>query len=233
MGMANGRVRSLWILCVAFGAGVIAFVVWFGGVIPTQTCDGAQPPGGALMAYQLSRTPAEIEAVFGREGDPCRPGMIAAMDRANRVDLIGFIATYNAFLAFFFLALLRAGAGNIARAGLVAVLATALFDGLETATQLYITGSLPGSGMALMLLTIGSRGKFLGLAFVSLCAGAAMIGRGRSLGRVVGAVTILGAVLVVVGLASPAARPALSAGSAIAWTLLLLYAIAAALREKA
>jgi hypothetical protein len=126
--MTKDRSRRLWML---FGGGVIAFAVWFGGVIPATTCSGARPAGGsALLAYQLSRTPADIEAVFGGAGDPCRAAMIAAMDRANAVDLAGFIATYGAFLAFFFLALGQMGA--VARAGLAAVGTALACDVLET-----------------------------------------------------------------------------------------------------
>ena len=214
-----------------FGAGVIAFVVWFGGVIPTRTCSGALPAGvSALLVYQLARTPADIEAVFGPAGDPCRAAMIAAMDRANTVDLAGFIGTYSAFLACFFLALLRAGAGGVARLGLAAVVAALAFDVLETATQLHITATLPGSAVALTLLAIGSRGKFLGLAVVCLCAGAAMIARGRSVARLAGAACLAGGLLVVAGLASAPLLPALSAGNAVAWLLILLYAAAGARR---
>src|SRR4030095_1710442 len=67
------RTKALWILCVLFGAGVLVFARWFGGVIPTTTCSGPLPAAvSALMAYQLSRTPADSEAVFGRADDPCR-----------------------------------------------------------------------------------------------------------------------------------------------------------------
>lgn len=229
--MAQTRARPWWVLCVLCGAGVIAFVVWFGGVIPTRTCTGALPQGvSALLAYQLARSPADIEAVFGPPNDPCRTWMIAAMDRANRVDLIGFIATYTAFLACFFLALRQAGPRAIARVGLIAVIASAAFDVLETTTQLYLTAALPGSGLSLTLLAIGSRGKFLGLAVVSTCAGWAMWVRGKVPGRITGSVCIAAAAMVVAGLLSVPAWPALSAGGAIAWILMLLYALQAALR---
>ncbi|MBI4518973.1 MAG: hypothetical protein HY699_24545 [Deltaproteobacteria bacterium] len=214
-----------------FGAGVVGFVMWFGSVIPNRTCTGPLPPGvSALLAYQLSRTPADIEAVFGTPADPCRAGMIAAMDRANTVDLAGFIATYSVYLACFFLALRRAGTGAVAGTGLAAVLVAAVFDVLETSTQLRITGELPGGSTALALLAIGSAGKFLGLAVVCLCAGVAMYARGKSVGRIAGAACIAGAVMVVAGLVSAPARAALSAGNAIAWVVMLLYAAQAAVR---
>jgi hypothetical protein len=229
--MTGERSRLFWILCLLFGAGVIAFVVWFSGVIPTRTCSGPLPAGvSALLAYQLSLTSADIEAVFGPAGDPCRATMIAAMDRANTVDLIGFIATYSGFLACFFLALMQAGAGVVARVGLAAVVAAFVFDGLETSTQLHITAALPGSAVSLTFLAIGSRGKFLALAVTCVCAGMAMIGRGKIVARLAGAACLGGGLMVIVGLAHAPARAALSAGSAVAWLVILLYAAAASMR---
>jgi hypothetical protein len=124
----------------------------------------------------------------------------------------------------------RAEGGPTARLGLVAVGIAVAGDVLETATQLHITGSLPGTATSLTLLAAGSAGKFLGLALVCACAGGAMFSRGRSVGRVAGVACLLGGLLVVVGWAHPPARAALSAGNAIAWTVMLLYAIAAAVR---
>jgi hypothetical protein len=229
--MAGDRSRLFWILCTLCGAGVLAFAVWFGGVIPARTCSGPLPRGvSALLAYQLARTPADVEAVFGAAGSPCRATMVTVMDRANTVDLTGFIVTYTAFLACFFLALRRIRADAIARLGLAAVFAAALFDVLETATQLHITDRLPGSAAALMLLTIGSRGKFLALAVVCVCAGLATFVRGRPVGRAAGVLCMAGGLLVIGGLLSVPARAALTAGNAIAWIVMLLYAAQAALR---
>jgi len=232
--MGDNGSRRLWALCTLFGAGVIAFIVWFSGVIPDRTCTGGGlPPGvSSLLMYQLARTPAEIEAVFGAAGDPCRATMIAAMDRANTVDLVGFIATYGAFLAFFFAALAQTGAGIVARCGLVAVATAVGFDVLETSTQLHITTALPGSTAALTALTIGSRGKYLALAVVCLCAGIAMFARGKIAGRIAGAACIAGGVMVLAGLVASSALPALSAGNALAWVVMLVYVATAVVRRN-
>lgn len=227
----DGRARRWWLLCTFFGAGVIAFVVWFSGVIPKQTCAGSEPPGGStLLAYQLSRSPEDLEIVFGSAESPCRPEMIAAMDRANSVDLGGFIATYGVFLASFFLAFLRSGAGAVARWGLVAVVAALAFDVLETSTQLYMTKHLPGSATSFTLLALGSTGKFVALAMVCECAGLAMGARASWFGRLAGIACLVGGALVLIGFAHAPSRTALSAGNAIAWLAMLLYAVVAAAR---
>jgi len=231
--MTSDRSRPYWMLCSAFGAGVVAFILWFATVIPTRTCSGPLPAGtSALLEYQLSRTPADIEAVFGPAGDPCREVMVGAMDRANTVDLVGFIATYCAFLACFFVALLRARGGAAARIGLAAVAVALAGDVLETSTQIHLTAALPGSAGALGLLAIGSRGKYLALAVVDACAGVGMAARGRIVGRLAGIVCIAGGVAVVAGLVHAPARPALSAGNAVAWLLILVYAMAASVRRS-
>jgi hypothetical protein len=230
--MAIDRTRRAWILCVVFGAGVLALFAWFAAVVPSQTCSGGQPKGtSALLAYQLARTAADIDAVFGQESNPCRAAMIAALDLANKVDLIAFIAIYSGFFAFFFLALMRSGAPSLARSGLVAVVFTLLCDVLETSVQLYITSSLPGSASSLVLLTIGSTGKFLGLAVVGVCAGAAMLAYGGVLGRLAGAACLAGALLLVAGLNYPLAQRALPAGSALISLVIFFYAVQAAVRR--
>src|SRR5262249_48019587 len=132
--------RPLWAMTVLFALATIALGVWFSRVVPATGCAGPPPPGvAALLAVQMARPPADMEAVFGRDGDPCRAGMVAALDRANTVDLYGFIWTYGAYVLFFFLAMARAGGGAAARLGLVAIAAAVGFDVLETATQLRLT----------------------------------------------------------------------------------------------
>ena len=75
--------------------------------------------------------------------------------------------------------------------------------------------------------------KFLSLAVVCLAAGAAMIADGRTVARLTGTACVVGGVCVVAGLAAASLRPALSAGNAIAWLLMLLYAAAACVRRTA
>src|SRR5262245_39020781 len=142
--MPTNRTRVAWLLCLVFGVGVAAIFAWFAAVIPTQTCTGRQPRGtSAFLAYQLARTAADVEAVFGPEGDPCRAAMVAALNLANTVDLVAFIAIYSGFAASFFLALKGSGSEGIARIGFVAVVFTLLCDGLEPSMHLSIH-SAPG-----------------------------------------------------------------------------------------
>jgi hypothetical protein len=227
---ARSSARSLWLLAVLFGLGTFGLAVWFTRSVPTASCTGPLPPGvTALGAYQMARTPMDVEAVFGPASDPCRASMVAALDRADTVDLFGFIPTYGAFLAFFLLAMVRAGGGPAARVGLVALAVGVAFDVLETVTQLRLTRDLPGSGAALTALAVGSRGKFAALALAAMCAGLAMVARGGIAGRIAGVVCTIGAALGVVALVDPSARGLLTLGNAVAWLVILVYVIVAAM----
>ncbi len=224
------RPRAWWLLAVLFGLATIGFAVWFTGVVPSTGC--ALPPRAgvsALLAYQMARTPADVEAVFGAPGDACRAGMVAALDRANKVDLVGFIVTYGLFLAAFLLALARDGGGRAARVGLFLLVAGMGFDAYETATQLRISRELPGSDASLLALAIGSAGKYTMLALVSLFAGVAMLARGGTAGRIAAVGCIAGALLSLVGLADSRAIALLPLGTALAWTIMFVYAIGAVL----
>jgi len=196
---------------------VAALLVWFAAIVPSHTCSGRLPRGSSpFLAYQLARTTADIEAIFGQQDDPCRAAMVAVLDLANKVDLVAFIAVYSGFFASFFLALMRSGNTGIAKLGFVAVVFTLVCDVLETSVQLYITSSLPGSASSLVLLTIGNTGKFLGLSVIGVCAGAACLA---------------GGLMVVVGLNYYLADRALPIGNALIALMILIYAALAALRR--
>jgi len=218
--------RSLWALTVVFAFATMLLGSWFSRVVPATGC--SMPPQRgvtALLAFQMARTPDDMEAVFGREGDPCRPGMVAALDRANTVDLYGFIWTYGAFLLCFLLAIGRGGGGPAARLGIVALVAALGLDVLETATQLRLTGELPGTASALQALAIGSTGKYIALSLVTLCTGVAMVTRGGICGTLAGVACIAGSGAAFVGLLQPSFRGLLTTGTAVGWVVMLVYSV--------
>src|SRR5262245_21448043 len=231
--MAGAPARLYCVLCVVFGASAIALLAWLASATPRQACGGMQswatPP---FLAYQLSRTHADIEALFGHEGDPCRTRMIAALDLANKFDLIVFATTYHGFLACFFLALWRYGYPGLAQIGLISVVATFSFGVLEAAIRLYITATLPGSLLSITLLGIADTGKYFGLAGAGASAGAAMLARGGGLGRLAGIICIVGAFMVALGLNYFPARAALTLGFGIVWLVMLLYAAVSAVERR-
>jgi len=101
---------------------------------------------------------------------------------------------------------------------------------LETATQLRLTGELPGTASALQALAIGSTGKYIALSIVTLCAGVAMVTRGGICGTLAGVACIAGSGVAFVGLLQPSSRGLLTTGTAIGWVVMLVYAVVSLLR---
>jgi len=229
--MAVDSPRRYWVLSVVFGMAAVALVAWLAAVMPRQNCSGAQlwwnPP---LLAFQLSRSTGDIEAVFGQADDICRARMVDALDLANKLDVIAVIAAYTGFLGCFFLALRRHGYTVLAQTGLIAVVAAFVFGVLEAALRLHIMQSLPGTVTSIVLLTIGDTGRYLAFAIAGACAGIGMLARAGMLGRLAGIVCVVGAVMVALGLNYFPARPALLIGLAIVSLVVLLYAAGAAVR---
>lgn len=54
----------------------------------------------AILLFELARTQADLDAVFGPIGSDCRPKVIAALDAVNTIDVWLFIPAYTAFVAF-------------------------------------------------------------------------------------------------------------------------------------
>jgi len=229
--MAIDSPRRYWVLSVVFGVAAVALVAWLAAVTPRQPCRGAQlwwnPP---FLAFQLSRSTGEIEAVFGQADDACRTRMVAALDLANKVDVIAVIAAYTGFLACFFFALRRLGYAMLTQIGLVAVVAGFVFGVIEAAIRLRIMQSLPGTVTSLVLLSIGDTGKYLAFAIAGAGAAVGMLARQGILGRLAGVVCGAGAFMVVLGLNYFPTRPALPIGFAIVSLVVLLYAAGAAAR---
>ena len=229
--MASDSPRRYWVLSVVFGVAAIALVAWLAAVTPRQMCSGLQlwwnPP---FLAFQLSRSTGDIEAVFGQADDACRARMVAALDLANKIDVIAVIAAYTAFFACFFLALRRQGYTVLAQIGLIAVIAGFAFGVLEAVLRLRIMQSLPGTVATLVMLSIGDTGKYLAFAIAGAGAAVGMLARQGILGRLAGIVCGAGAFMVVLGLNYFPTRPALPIGFAIVSLVVLLYAAEAAVR---
>ena len=151
------------------------------GVFPS-----ANDASAAMTQFQLARSTADVTHVLG---DPADPRLVAAMNAANRLDLIAFIPVYGLFL-------LMAGPLVIGRLDrrLTLVILKATFVGLlgdvvETSTQLRMTGDPAGLPQLLDQLAVGSTMKFFGLGTAALlCAYACLREKPRHYGLAFGGV---------------------------------------------
>jgi hypothetical protein len=225
-GQGRLSATSAWRLCAAAGlATLIASTAfgWIQGLTPCGDSGGA----GAILAFELARTPQAIAALFGAE--PCTSRLAAAQAQALWLDLLGFIPAYSAFLALG-AAALRPGARQLATAAIAAVLLAGLLDLLEGVVMFRILGDLPGSPGLLDALFWTVRPKFALLGVAEIAIGALLIRRGNWAGKLAGVVSLAGGLASLALLLADPHAPPMMLAHRYAWTALLLVALAASIR---
>ncbi len=68
--------------------------------LPEVKAAGTCTENEAILLFELARTQADLDAVFGPVGSECRPKVIAALDAVNTIDVWVFIPAYTSFAAF-------------------------------------------------------------------------------------------------------------------------------------
>lgn len=186
---------------------------------------------GSVVQFELARNPADLTAIFGAPDSACRPLAIATMDAVNRLDMLAFIPTYTAFCVFAALFLAGGAARPLAAAAVLAALAAAASDYLETATLLSLTQSLDAPDALLPRLQFGAWAKFALLAtHAFLCAGLCLLTEKRR--WIAGALLLAPAPgVVLAALDHVRFANVMNAGFAAAWVALLVAAVLAALRR--
>ncbi len=130
--------RALPLITLILGLATLAAFLALGSQPAVRSVYPASEVSAAVSAFQRSKTPADIAAVFGTPADPAR---IAAMDALNMIDLWAFIPAYALFLCA--AAILLGGLKNRwTQAAIVFALIGAIGDAVETWKQLQLTAEL-------------------------------------------------------------------------------------------
>ena len=119
--------RLAWRL--AFIAGLVILVLTFLSMRqePARSCGGLQENYAPIIAFELARTGADLQALFGASDSACRIELIARMDAVNWVDVLVFIPLYAFFMVCFFLGVAPRDA-KLAKVGLALSLLAAAGD---------------------------------------------------------------------------------------------------------
>jgi hypothetical protein len=166
--MDNATVRLWAALTSLAGIVTLAVTVAFTQLGPVITAGACAPPG-AVIQFELARTPADLIAIFHEPADPCRPKVVAAMDAVNHLDVLAYIPAYTAF-GIFAAGFLSAGAWRrpLALGAIAAAVAALAGDYLETLNLLKISQVVDNPGGLLALSTTGAWIKFAMLALNAL-----------------------------------------------------------------
>ena len=210
---------------LGFAAGLIVLALTVASMLqePAQPCGGLPKNYAPIIAFELARTQADLDAIFGTQTDTCRTDMIAAMDTINWIDVIVFVPLYGAFLLFCF-AGLRTRDRRLANAALTGSAIAIVFDYAENACLMNLTPALDAASPWFTALAWATGVKWLALG--TGCALAAILLGWRAPRRVFpGLLCIPGALISVAAVIDPARfGPYLGAGIGLGWISLLITA---------
>lgn len=218
----NDTARKWWWRCAGVGLIVILITFYFGTVPNAQGCP-PHPELGAVIAFEMVRTPVDVAALFGEA--PCTGPFTDAMRHITWVDALLFIPAYTLFLATALIAL-RPYGPKIAWAGIAIAVLAALFDQFEGVMLFRIMDNLPGTQPTIDWLIPLVRGKFLMLAIVAAIIGWLVARQGR-LWALAGFIITFGGAMTAYGLADESQARFLASGGAVSWIMLLLTALIA------
>lgn len=228
--------RLAWRL--AFIAGLVILVLTFLSIRqePARPCGGLQENYAPIIAFELARNEADLQALFGAADSACRTELIARMDSVNWVDVLVFIPLYAFFMVCFFLGVAPRDA-KLAKLGLALSLLAAAGDYAENTCLMNLTPTLDPSSVWLALLPWATGVKWLGLGAAAGVAGLIYLKlRPRAFGMYIVAALICWAALLltIAAIAVPASfGPQISAAIGASWFVFLLTAGVEMFRSKA
>ena len=83
----------------AFGLGAAAAIAMLAiATLMAVTAPSCNPlPMSTLTAFELVRSVADLQRIFGLPGGACRIALVTQLDHANVIDSFGYIPAYTAF----------------------------------------------------------------------------------------------------------------------------------------
>lgn len=228
--------RTAWRICL--GAGLVILVLTFmsGQQSLAKPC-GALPDNYApIVAFELARSEADLQLIFGQPGSDCRNEVIARMDSINWLDVLVFIPVYGAFLVGFFLGA-RAWNMSLANIGVKLALVAVVTDYVENLCLMQLTPDLDATSAWLALLPWATGAKWLALGAAAGLAGFIFITikpRTFLIAAVPAALVCFIALLMAIAALTLPVRfgPVLSPAIGASWVIFLFTALTQALRSR-
>lgn len=213
--------RSLAAALIVIGLAVLS------PALAPAPCGGLRAGYPPIVAFELARSQADLDALFGARPSTCRTVLVAAMDRANWVDTFVFAPAYGVFLALFFASKRGRGEGA-ARLGIGIAITAVAFDWLENACLLTLTGALDATSSAAQLLPWMTGVKWCALGVAALPE-AWLFGRSEGAARLASVLALAAPVGVVLAMIAPDRfGPTLALAVTCAWVPCLVSVAARA-----
>ena len=221
---------------ISFAAGLLVLAVTLFGATqqPVQPCGNLPQNYAPIIAFELARSTADLEAIFGTQ-EPCRSGVVERMDAVNLVDVLVYIPAYGVFMAFFFLGM-RGRHAALGTLGFRFAVVAALGDYAENACLMNLTPQLDPASVWFTLLPWATGIKWLGLGAAAAIAAAIYVksSSARVWNYLAALLCAAAFVSTVAAMAAPAMfGPLVGLGVALSWLAYLFTAGAAAFRPVA
>jgi len=223
--------RAAFRISLAAGLLVLAVTLFSVTQEPVRPCGNLPQNYAPIIAFELARSPADLEALFGTQ-EPCRSEVVERMDAVNVVDVLVYIPAYGVFMAFFFLGM-RGRHATLGTLGLRIAVVAALGDYAENACLMNLTPQLDPASAWFTLLPWATGIKWLGLGAAAAIAAAIYVKASSArLWNYLAALLCAAAfVSTVAAMAAPAMfGPLVGLGVALSWLVYLITAGAAAFR---
>ncbi len=134
-------------------------------------------PMSTLTAFELVRSTADLQRIFGEAGAACRVDLVAQLDHANLIDSFAYIPAYTAFYGLSAYALARRDR-MLGWITVTIALGCALADVFENLGMLQLSAAPDRPSPWLMALIVSTNAKWIGLALVTTLCGAMLARRG-------------------------------------------------------
>lgn len=163
----------------AFRLAVIAAIAMLAiSALMSVTAPPCNPlPMSTLTAFELVRTDADLQRIFGEAGAACRIDLVTQLDHANLIDSVAYIPAYAAFYALVLYALGRRDR-VLGWMGVGVILVCALADWVENYSMFELSAR-PSESAALGILQLSTSIKWVGLAVGTTIAGLMLARRSR------------------------------------------------------
>lgn len=188
-------------------------------------------PMSTLTAFELVRSVADLQRIFGLPGEACRLAMAQQLDHANLIDTWVYIPAYTAFYALVAYALGRRDR-TLGWITVALAIGCAVADVFENIGMFMLSAAPDAASPWLMGLIVSTNAKWVGLAVVTTLCGVMLMRRGGFgwLGLLACAAPLATSLWAIA--APDAAGRYLIPGMAIASITLLGVAIVGSFRDK-
>ena len=219
---------------ISLGGAAVVLLLVLSGLFRAApvACGGLAANYAPVIAQELARSTADLQAIFGGAPSACRTALADKINLVTLIDSLAFIPAYGAFLLFFFLAMVPRDE-HAAFIGFILSAVAVVADYLENVCLFQITAAPDVMNAWLLVLPWATGIKWIGLGLAGAVGGTILIKSGR-VNYPAAAACGLGFLGAVLGIANPHLfGPYISGAVTLSWIVFLIVDVRGAFFDGA